>query len=73
MNYTKKQLEYIESVDSNAHMSDVRIIGELDPAAVLREVREKVTTIYPEWALSSQYSLRKVTEIIDAKIKEMEG
>jgi len=29
-NYTKKQMEYIDSVDGQAHMSAVKIIGDLE-------------------------------------------
>jgi len=40
-----------------------------DPAAVLREVREEINKI----TLCDKYPLSKALEIIDAKIKELEG
>ena len=40
-----------------------------DPAAVLREVREDINKI----TLCDKYPLSKALEIIDAKIKELEG
>ena len=39
MEYTHKQMEYIDSVEGDAHQSAVRIIGELQ--AELTEARKK--------------------------------
>ena len=50
---------------------EAELSKQLDPAAVLREVRESIISLY-DTHRDGHYNLSTINEIIDAKIKELE-
>jgi len=62
-NYTKKQMEYIDSVDGQAHMSAVKIIGDLEKELAKHEwvsVEDRLPTARKLYLIKGPRVLRAV-------------
>ena len=62
MEYTKKQMEYIDSVDGQAHMSAVKIIGDLEQYIKENYIRkDKIISLHKK--IPSKTKIRKSAHI----------
>ena len=71
--WTKKQMEYIDSVDGKAHMSAVEIIGKLEEEnaqakEALEKCREYFTTIFKQYKSGQHVICNDAADIIDKAV-----